>query len=89
MNSVPKSEQNFKKQRGRPPKGNLGLGSIYGKREDQKRRVEQHSFLGIGWFAALLFALGYLHLTLWRSEFALLWWAHYPGRAFQSPGTLI
>jgi hypothetical protein len=43
----------------------------------QKIRIEQHPFLGIGWFAAWLFTFGFLHLSFWKAVFALLLWPYY------------
>jgi hypothetical protein len=45
----------------------------------RKIRIEQHPFLGFGWFAAWLFTLGFLHLGFWKAAVALLLWPLAPG----------
>ena len=45
----------------------------------QKIRIEQHPFLGIGWFSAWLFTIGFLHLTFWKGLLAIVLWPYYLG----------
>lgn len=45
----------------------------------QKIRIEQHSLTGSLWFAAWLFTIGYLHLSFWKSVFALVIWPFFIG----------
>jgi len=45
----------------------------------QKIRIEQHTFMGIVWFGAWLFAIGYLHLSFWRGVLAIVLWPYYIG----------
>lgn len=44
-----------------------------------KIRIEQHTFAGALWFAAWLFAIGYLHLSFWKGVFALVIWPYFIG----------
>jgi hypothetical protein len=53
-------------------------------KEIRKIRIEQHPFLGFGWFAAWLFTLGFLHLGFWQAVFALLLWPYYLGVHFSA-----
>jgi hypothetical protein len=50
----------------------------------EKIRVEQHSSVGLLWFAAWLFTIGYLHLPFWKAILGLLLWPYYLGTAFRS-----
>jgi hypothetical protein len=43
----------------------------------QKIRIEQHTFTGSARFAAWLFTIGFLHLTLWKAGFAIVIWPCY------------
>ncbi|MBZ5696454.1 MAG: hypothetical protein LAN36_13980 [Acidobacteriia bacterium] len=45
---------------------------------------EKHGFIGSVWFAAWLFTLGFLHLTLWKGILALVLWPYYLGSALSS-----
>jgi hypothetical protein len=45
----------------------------------QKIRIEQHTFMGIVWFGAWLFTIGYLHLSFWRGVLAIVIWPYYIG----------
>lgn len=45
----------------------------------QRIRIEQHSLAGLLWFAAWLFTIGYLHLSFWKSVFALVIWPFFIG----------
>jgi hypothetical protein len=47
----------------------------------QRIRVEPHSAIGMLWFGAWLFTLGFLHLTFWKAVLALLIWPYYLGVA--------
>lgn len=48
----------------------------------QKIRIEQHSSIGLLWFAGWLFTLGYLDLSFWRGVWALVVWPYYLGVHF-------
>lgn len=50
--------------------------------EMEKIRIEHHPFLGIGWFAAWLFTVGFLHVTFWKVVFAIVLWPYYLGVNF-------
>jgi hypothetical protein len=50
----------------------------------EKIRVEQHGSVGLLWFAAWLFTIGYLHLPFWKAVLSLLLWPYYLGTAFRS-----
>ena len=39
-------------------------------------RIEQHGGLGLLWFAAWLFTIGYLDLGFWHGVLALLLWPY-------------
>ncbi len=45
----------------------------------QKIRIEQHSLMGCLWFAAWLFAIGFLHLSFWRGVLAMVVWPYFIG----------
>jgi len=45
----------------------------------EKIKIEQHSFMGMVWFAAWLFTIGYLRLTFWKGVFAIVLWPYYLG----------
>ena len=45
----------------------------------EKIKIEQHSFMGMVWFAAWLFTIGYLRLTFWKGVFAIVLWSYYLG----------
>jgi hypothetical protein len=47
--------------------------------EKQRIRIEQHSGLGLIWFAGWLFTLGYLDLSFWRGVLALFVWPYFLG----------
>ena len=53
--------------------------------ERHRIRIEQHSGLGMVWFAGWLFALGYLKLTFWKGLLALFVWPYYIGVHFGAP----
>ncbi|SDB34263.1 hypothetical protein SAMN02982931_02528 [Bauldia litoralis] len=48
----------------------------------QKIKIEQHSSIGLLWFAGWLFTLGYLDLSFWRGVWALVVWPYYLGVHF-------
>jgi hypothetical protein len=50
----------------------------------EKVTIEQHSFVGIVWFGAWLFTIGFLQLTFWRGVFAILLWPYYLGVTLSS-----
>jgi len=50
--------------------------------ETQRIRIEQHSAIGMLWFAAWLFTIGFLHLSFWKALLALVVWPFYLGGAF-------
>ena len=45
----------------------------------QRIRIEQHSAIGMLWFASWLFTIGFLHLSFWKGVLALLGWPYYIG----------
>ncbi len=45
----------------------------------QKIRIEQHTFMGMVWFGAWLFTIGFLHLSFWRGVLAIILWPYYIG----------
>jgi len=45
----------------------------------EKIRIEQHSFMGVVWFGAWLFTIGFLHLTFWKGVLAIVLWPYYLG----------
>jgi hypothetical protein len=47
--------------------------------EKNRIQIVQHSAIGMLWFGAWLFTLGYLHLSSWRAVIALLIWPYYLG----------
>ncbi|MFP5277462.1 MAG: hypothetical protein ACLGPM_10115 [Acidobacteriota bacterium] len=42
-------------------------------------KIEQHSLAGMGWIAAWLFTIGYLHLGFWKGFFAIVVWPYFIG----------
>ena len=44
-----------------------------------KIRIEQHSAIGLLWFAGWLFSIGFLQLSFWKGAVALLIWPYYIG----------
>lgn len=48
----------------------------------QKIRIEQHSSIGLAWFAGWLFTIGYLKLSFMQGAFALAIWPYYLGAFF-------
>jgi len=47
----------------------------------QRIRIEQHSAVGMLWFGAWLFTIGFLHLSFWKAVLALPVWPYYIGVA--------
>lgn len=45
----------------------------------QKIRIEQHSAVGMLWFAGWLFAIGFLHLPLGKALLGIVLWPYYLG----------
>ncbi len=53
----------------------------------ERIRIEQHSSLGMFWFAAWLFTIGFLELSFWKALLALIVWPYYIGAALNAaPG---
>lgn len=50
----------------------------------ERIRVEQHSSVGLLWFGGWLFTMGYLHLSFWKSLFAILLWPYFLGSSITS-----
>ena len=47
-------------------------------------KIEQQSSLGLLWFIAWLFTIGFLRLTFWKGVFAIILWPYYLGATFSS-----
>ena len=47
-------------------------------------KIEQHGSVGMLWFGAWLFVIGFLHLSFWRGVLALVLWPYYLGTALSS-----
>src|SRR5215467_10884173 len=50
----------------------------------EKVKIERHSFMGIVWFGAWLFTIGFLRLTFWKGVLAIVLWLYYLGVMFSS-----
>jgi hypothetical protein len=50
----------------------------------EKIKIEQHSFMGVVWFGAWLFTIGFLRLTFWKGVLAVVLWPYYLGLMFGS-----
>jgi hypothetical protein len=50
----------------------------------ERIRIEQQGFVGILWFGAWLFTIGFLHLTFWKGVLAIVLWPYYLGATFSS-----
>jgi hypothetical protein len=48
----------------------------------EKIRIEQHSSIGMLWFAGWLFTIGFVHLHFWQGLVALILWPYYLGVTF-------
>ena len=44
-----------------------------------KIKIEQHSSVGLAWFAGWLFTIGFLHLAFWQGLLAIVLWPYYIG----------
>jgi hypothetical protein len=42
----------------------------------EKIRIEQHSSIGLLWFAGWLFTIGYLKLSFWAGVLAIVIWPY-------------
>jgi len=47
-------------------------------------KIERHSSLGLLWFVAWLFTIGFLRLTFWKGVIAIVLWPYYLGATFSS-----
>ena len=56
-----------------------------GKPAPQRIKLEQHSGVGLLWFGAWLFTIGYLNLGFWKGVLALFVWPFYLGDFFSGP----
>jgi hypothetical protein len=45
----------------------------------ERIKIEQHSSIGLLWFAGWLFTIGYLKLGFWTGVLALIIWPYYIG----------
>jgi hypothetical protein len=50
----------------------------------EKVKIERHSFMGIVWFGAWLFTIGFLRLTFWKGVLAVVLWPYYLGLMLSS-----
>ncbi len=50
----------------------------------ERLKIEQHGSMGMLWFAAWLFAVGFLRLSFWKGVLALLLWPYYLGAALSA-----
>lgn len=50
----------------------------------EKIKVEQHGFTAFSWFAAWLFTIGFLKLSLGKAILAVLLWPYFLGVFFSS-----
>jgi len=48
----------------------------------ERIRIEQHSSLGMIWFAGWLFTIGFLQLMFWKGVLATVLWPYYLGVTF-------
>lgn len=53
----------------------------------ERIRIEQHGAMGMLWFGAWLFTIGFLQLAFWKGVLALLLWPYYLGVALSAPPT--
>ncbi|WP_199241159.1 hypothetical protein [Marinicauda salina] len=51
-------------------------------RGDSDINIQQHSGLGLAWFAGWLFTIGYLGLGVWKGALALIVWPYFLGAHF-------
>jgi hypothetical protein len=45
----------------------------------ERIKIEQHSFMGMLWFGAWLFTIGFLQLSFARGFLAIILWPYYIG----------
>jgi hypothetical protein len=50
----------------------------------EKIKIEQHSFMGMLWFGAWLFTIGFLQLTFLKGFLAIVLWPYYLGLYLRS-----
>ena len=50
----------------------------------QRIRIEQHSAVGMLWYAGWWFTIGWLHLAFWKAVLGLLIWPYYLGVALST-----
>jgi hypothetical protein len=55
----------------------------------ERIRIEQHSNIGLLWFAGWLFTIGYLQLSFWRGVLAIVIWPYYIGDAWISAAPVL
>ncbi len=48
--------------------------------------IQQHSGIGLAWFAGWLFTIGYLGLGFWKGVLALFVWPYFLGAFFTAAG---
>ena len=53
--------------------------------ENKTVNIEQHSGLGLFWFAGWLFTIGYLKVGFWKGVLALILWPYFLGAHFAPP----
>ena len=51
------------------------------KPQPQRIRIDQHSAMGMLWFAGWWFTIGWLKLTFWKAVLGLVIWPYYIGIA--------
>lgn len=51
----------------------------------ERIRIEQHGSVGLLWFGAWLFTIGFLKLSFWKAVLALVVWPYYLGVTFRLP----
>lgn len=54
----------------------------------ERIRIEQHSSVGLLWFAGWLFSIGYLNLGFWQGLLAVILWPYYIGATWAAAPTL-
>jgi hypothetical protein len=48
----------------------------------EKIKIEHHGLVGMVWFGAWIFTIGFLKLTFWQGVLALIIWPYYLGMFF-------
>lgn len=61
------------------------MDTVVAKPLTQRIRIEQHSAVGLLWFAGWWFTIGWLHLAFWKAVLGLLIWPYYLGVALSTP----